>query len=92
MRVEVVAYGRRPLTPTLARSRGEGARTMTIKIRAAEPDDYEAIRELTVYIDNPGALALYRKSGFEVEGTLRRYAFRDGQFIDAYMMSRLKDI
>jgi putative acetyltransferase len=44
--------------------------------------------ELTVYSDNAAALALYRKFGFEVEGTARRYAMRAGQYVDAYMMAR----
>lgn len=47
--------------------------------------------ELLVYIDNEPALALYRKFGFEVEGTLRDYAFRDGRYVDAYLMARLRD-
>ena len=34
--------------------------------------------ELTVFTDNAAAVALYRKFGFEIEGTLRGYAFRDG--------------
>jgi L-phenylalanine/L-methionine N-acetyltransferase len=44
--------------------------------------------ELTVYTDNGVALALYRKFGFEIEGTARRYALRDGKFVDAHMMAR----
>lgn len=48
--------------------------------------------ELTVFVDNEGALALYKEHGFEIEGTLRRYGFREGKFVDAYMMSRLKKI
>jgi putative acetyltransferase len=46
--------------------------------------------ELTVYVDNAPALALYRRHGFEIEGTLRAYAFRDGAFTDAYAMARLR--
>lgn len=45
--------------------------------------------ELTVYADNVAALQLYRKFGFAIEGTCRAYAFRDGSFVDAYMMARL---
>jgi len=45
--------------------------------------------ELTVYTDNDVALALYRKFGFEVEGTLKSYAFRGGRYIDAYTMARI---
>lgn len=46
--------------------------------------------ELTVFTDNEPAIALYRKFGFEIEGTLRKYAFRDGEFVDAYVMARIK--
>ena len=46
--------------------------------------------ELTVFTDNQSAIALYRKFGFEIEGTHRKYAFRDGDFVDAYAMARIK--
>lgn len=39
--------------------------------------------ELEVYTDNEAAVRLYRKFGFVLEGTLSRYAYRDGQFVDA---------
>ena len=45
--------------------------------------------ELRVYTDN-AAIALYEKFGFEVQGTHRRLAFRDGEYVDAYSMARLK--
>lgn len=45
--------------------------------------------DLTVYMDNEPALRLYRKFGFEIEGTHRRYAFRGGQYVDAHTMARL---
>ena len=47
--------------------------------------------ELTVYVDNAPALAVYRKFGFEIEGTAKRFALRNGEYIDAYFMARLKD-
>ena len=47
--------------------------------------------ELDVYTDNEPALRLYKKFGFEIEGTLRRYAYRDGKWVDAYFMARLRD-
>jgi len=47
--------------------------------------------ELTVYTDNAAAIALYRKFGFEIEGTHRRYAFRDGEYVDAHAMARLRE-
>jgi L-phenylalanine/L-methionine N-acetyltransferase len=46
--------------------------------------------ELEVYTDNAPAIALYKKFGFEIEGTLRMHAFRDGKYVDSYVMSRLK--
>jgi hypothetical protein len=38
---------------------------------------------------NAAAIALYEKFGFEMEGTHRRYAFRDGAYVDAYSMARI---
>lgn len=46
--------------------------------------------ELTVYADNERAINLYQRSGFESEGTLRHYAFRQGQYVDALTMARFK--
>lgn len=46
--------------------------------------------ELTVYTDNEKAIALYKKFGFEVEGEARNYAFRNGEFVNAYYMARIK--
>jgi putative acetyltransferase len=45
--------------------------------------------ELTVFVDNAPAIALYRKFGFEVEGTHRAYGMRAGRFVDALAMARL---
>lgn len=45
--------------------------------------------ELQVYADNARAIALYRKFGFEHEGTHRAYALRDGQYVDSLSMARL---
>ncbi|WP_346210453.1 GNAT family N-acetyltransferase [Aeromonas salmonicida] len=46
--------------------------------------------ELTVYRDNDAALALYRKFGFEQEGLARGYAFRQGEYVDALYMARIR--
>ena len=46
--------------------------------------------ELRVYVDNSAAVALYKKFGFEIEGTHRCLAFRDGEFVDAYSMARFR--
>jgi RimJ/RimL family protein N-acetyltransferase len=41
-------------------------------------------------IVNAIGIALYEKFGFEIEGTHRRYAFRDGEYVDAYSMARVR--
>ena len=46
--------------------------------------------ELEVFTDNEPAIRLYERFGFEREGVLRKYAFRDGGYVDAYMMARLR--
>jgi L-phenylalanine/L-methionine N-acetyltransferase len=46
--------------------------------------------ELTVYADNARAIGLYERFGFEREGLHRRFAFRDGAFVDALAMARLR--
>ncbi|GHA49256.1 GNAT family N-acetyltransferase [Photobacterium aphoticum] len=46
--------------------------------------------ELSVYTDNAAGVALYEKHGFQIEGTARHYAFRDGEYVDVYHMARIK--
>jgi putative acetyltransferase len=46
--------------------------------------------ELRVYVNNSAAVALYERFGFEIEGTHRRLAFRNGEYVDAYSMARLR--
>jgi L-phenylalanine/L-methionine N-acetyltransferase len=44
--------------------------------------------ELTVFCDNAAAVHLYEKFGFEIEGTHRAFALRNGVFVDAHSMAR----
>ena len=46
--------------------------------------------ELEVYSDNEAAIHLYERFGFELEGTMRQHAFRNGQYVDSIMMGRLR--
>lgn len=46
--------------------------------------------ELEVYTDNVPAIRLYERFGFEREGTRRQDAFRNGRYVDSYMMARLR--
>jgi putative acetyltransferase len=70
--------------------RGIGSRLVHAAIELA--DRWLNLRrlELVAYTDNDRALALYKKFGFEIEGLLRRHSFRDGAFVDAYILSRLR--
>jgi putative acetyltransferase len=77
---------------TVARAwQGRGVGSMLLAALCDYADRWVgALRlELTVYTDNAAAIALYRKFGFEIEGTHRSYALRDGAFVDAYAMARL---
>jgi len=46
--------------------------------------------ELEVYTDNEPAIQLYKRFGFQHEGTQLQHAFRDGRYVDAHMMGRLR--
>ncbi len=70
---------------------GRGVGTALLKAAIELADgwlNYQRL-ELSVYTDNVGAVHLYRKFGFAIEGTCRAFAFRDGQYVDAYQMARL---
>jgi len=73
-----------------AQGRGVGSELMREMINLC--DNWMRIEriELTVFADNPAALALYRKFGFEIEGTGRKFALRNGEYVDAYYMARMK--
>jgi putative acetyltransferase len=47
--------------------------------------------ELTVWVDNTGAIKLYEELGFVTEGRLRGYLFRDGKLVDAYTMAKIRE-
>lgn len=73
-----------------ARRTGVGSALVAAAVDMAERWLAVSRIELTVYTDNRAAMALYEKHGFAVEGTLRRYAFRDGAFVDVHVMSRVR--
>lgn len=69
--------------------KGVGTKMMATMIDLAD-NWLGALRlELTVYVDNPVALRLYKKFGFVIEGTHRAFALRDGALVDAFVMARL---
>ncbi|THV24851.1 GNAT family N-acetyltransferase [Peteryoungia ipomoeae] len=48
--------------------------------------------DLTVYTDNLAAITLYESFGFEREGIHRDYAYRDGAFVDALVMAKVRKV
>jgi L-phenylalanine/L-methionine N-acetyltransferase len=46
--------------------------------------------DLRVFVDNAPAIALYERFGFEIEGAHKRFAYRDGEYVDAHVMARLR--
>lgn len=71
-----------------AQRRGVGSALMAAMCDYADRWAGALRLELTVFVDNAPAIALYRKFGFEVEGTHRGYALRDGEFADVLAMAR----
>lgn len=70
--------------------RGVGSALMHAALDLA--DNWLDLRrvELQVYTDNAAGIALYQKFGFAIEGTLVAYAFRKGEYVDAYSMARVR--
>lgn len=70
---------------------GKGVGSVLMEAALDLADNWLGLRriELHVHADNERAIALYRKFGFEVEGTHRAYAIRDGVYVDSLSMARL---
>lgn len=70
--------------------RGVGSALMAAVVDLA--DRWWNVRrlELNVYADNARAIALYERFGFQREGLLRDYAWRDGAYVDSLAMARLR--
>lgn len=71
---------------------GKGLGTLFLKTLLDTADNWHDLKriELNVFTDNASAIRLYEKFGFEKEGTMRQYAFRDGAYADCYLMARLR--
>lgn len=74
---------------TASKGQGVGSALMQALVDWADQWAQVLRLELTVFSDNEPAIALYRKFGFEIEGTHRGYALREGEFIDVHTMARI---
>jgi putative acetyltransferase len=72
---------------------GRGAGTALLAAAIDLADNWLGLRrlELHVYTDNAAGIRLYEKFGFVVEGTARDFALRDGAFVDALAMARVRN-
>lgn len=70
--------------------KGVGSALMRAALDLAENWMQYTRIELTVFVDNTAAIALYKKFGFEIEGTHKKYAFRNGKFVDVYTMAKVQ--
>lgn len=70
---------------------GKGVGSALLEAVLDLADNWLGLRriELTVHADNERAIALYRKFSFELEGTHRAYAIRNGVYVDSLSMARL---
>jgi putative acetyltransferase len=73
---------------------GKGIGTALLQALLEAADKWLDVKrvELTVFADNERAIRLYERHGFVREGTMRAYAFRDGQYVDTLAMARLTSI
>ena len=77
------------MVDTTYQGKGVGSALMAAAVDLAE-NYLGLIRlQLEVYPDNFPGIALYEKFGFEREGVMRGFAFRDGAYVDVIVMARL---
>lgn len=71
---------------------GLGVGTQMLEVLLDLADNwYNLLRvELYVFADNAAGIHLYEKLGFKLEGTHRAYAFREGCYVDAVSMARVR--
>ncbi len=74
----------------LPEAQGRGVGTALMAALCDYADNWAGVTriELGVYTDNAPAIGLYKKFGFELEGTARGYALRNGQYVDSHYMAR----
>lgn len=74
------------------RGHGYGKTAVQLAVRHAFDDLGLARVFLLVLADNAPAVKLYAGCGFEVEGTLRKHAFKHGTWQDVLIMGLLREV
>lgn len=69
------------------RGKGWGTKLMIAALAKAKVIGIEKV-ELSVYTTNAPAIALYRKMGFEEEGTIKMFRKLDNQYFDCLQMAK----
>jgi ribosomal protein S18 acetylase RimI-like enzyme len=69
------------------RRQGLGSQLLVRTLSHAQEIGLEKV-ELEVFTENLGAVALYKKFGFEIEGTLKHYRKLDGKYFDCLVMAK----
>ncbi|WP_163930486.1 GNAT family N-acetyltransferase [Paraferrimonas sp. SM1919] len=74
----------------LANHQGKGVGSALLKGAIELCNNWLAVSriELEVYTDNTAAINLYKKFGFNTEGTAKNYAFRHGEYVDVLLMAK----
>ncbi len=74
------------------RGKGVGRALMDAAIDLADNWLQVSRLGLSVWTTNTTAISLYESHGFTVEGTMRRYVYRNGEYLDAHVMSRIQTV
>lgn len=71
---------------------GQGIGTLLMEAVLDLADNWLNLKrvELEVNTDNPAAIHLYEKLGFEHEGIKRMHVYGDGRWADSYLMARIR--
>lgn len=72
----------------------QGIATEMLRLLIDAADNWLDFRrlELDVFADNLGAIKLYEKFGFELEGRHKAHSFRNGSYVDVLTMARLRNL
>ena len=73
-------------------SQGKGVGRALITAALDLADNWLDIKriEITAYTDNTGGIGLYKSLGFVIEGEMVDYAYRNGEYVNAYQMARIR--